>query len=122
MRRRVEFPLTYFIFWLASGERGRSSDAIVSHLTNRPVGMHRDQHVHPKDPSDLIRCVKLLDQHPLARMEFEDGAMRDVSPEWARLTDHWGELVALLREEQAECTGRAPRCYARMQQVLRGES
>ena len=114
-------PLTAFVSWLTSGDRGLSSDAIVSRLTNRPVGDGHWNDAHPYDPDDLNRCMELLDLYPEARREFDAGAMRAVSPQWAALTNHWSELEALLREEQGvqlRRGWRAPRCYARMGEIL----
>lgn len=115
----TKLPLTMFTTWLARGERGISSEAIVEQLTGERVGRHFRGSDHPYDPSDLNRCVKLLDQHDLAKLVFP-GAMADRSPEWAALDAAWDELTTLLREEQAEKTGRAPRTYARMREVLDG--
>ncbi len=109
-------PLTMFTDWLASGERGISSEAIVSHLTGQRVGRYRLRDDHPYDVGDLNRCVKLLDQHPVAKLVFPEMASR--SSEWAALVEIWDELVALLREELKGCMGRAPRTYVRMREVL----
>ena len=38
---RPMVPIEAFVSWLASGERGMSSEAIVSHLTGVDVGTHR---------------------------------------------------------------------------------
>lgn len=45
--------------WLASGERGASSDAIFYQLTGVATG---DKTSHPHDPADLRRCRLLLEQ------------------------------------------------------------
>jgi len=115
-------PLTVFTGWLASGERGISSNAIVARLTGEQVGNRwHGWPTEPADPGDLRRCERLLRQVPLARMAFP--AMRTASPAWARFVDEWDDLVALLEEEapgafdSAHPSGSAPRLYARMRQL-----
>jgi hypothetical protein len=109
-----------FTEWLASGERGISSEAIVSHLTGARVGRNYGFGDHPYDPGDFRRCEKLLRQVPFARVALPQMATR--SPEWAALVDHWEELVALMEEEAPgvfdNCHGSAPRTYARMQALF----
>lgn len=77
--------------WLAVGERGMSSDAMCKALFGIPAGAGAD---HPYDPDDLSRCIKFLDAACFAgadRLELV-GQMRDVSPEWSTLVEHWQEL------------------------------
>ena len=114
----AKLPLSMFTTWLARGERGISSEAIVEQLTGEKVGsgLHRGDD-HPYDPADLRRCMLLLDQHDLAKLVFP-GAMVNRSPSWAALDAIWDELVVLLREEMERPDGKAPRTYARMQEVL----
>ncbi|MFC9966302.1 hypothetical protein ACFVH4_18900 [Nocardia ignorata] len=107
--------------WLQFGERGLSSEAIVTqltgvHLSGRPwTGWD-----HPHDPSDFRRCERLLRQVPQARVHLV--AMK-ADPVWARLVDAWDELVALAEEEVPGCFdgpprgGAAPRLYARMREL-----
>jgi hypothetical protein len=120
-------PLTVFTGWLASGERGLSSETIVSRLTGAPVGRpSKFGPVEPRDPADFRRCERLLREVPLARFTFE--RMRDVSPVWSWLVDEWDDLVALLEEEAPGSidaswpTGSAPRLYERMKKIRRGEN
>lgn len=63
---------------------------------------------HPRDPSDLCRCLSVSPEAPTH--------MRGKSPEWTVLVDHWDELAALLREEHP--TGSGPKTYARMQELF----
>ena len=112
--------LEHFTHWLASGERGLSSEAIVSHLTGQQVGRRWGGGDHPYDPDDFRRCEMLLRAYPLARLAFP--AMTSRSEVWARLVDAWDELVALGEEEvpgifSGPARGRAPRMYARMRQI-----
>ncbi|KHJ74672.1 hypothetical protein [Rhodococcus sp. Chr-9] len=117
--------LEHFAHWLASGERGISSEAIVSHLTGHQVGRPWAGADHPWDPDDFYRCEMLLRAYPLARLAFP--AMKSRSEVWARLVDAWDELVALGEEEvpgifSGPARGRAPRMYARMRQIREGGS
>lgn len=78
-------------------EMGLSAHAIVSGGID-----------HPHDPEDLIRCLAVSPAAPKH--------MRTRSPEWAALVDHWQELRDLVEVEKP--TGRAPRTYARMRDLL----
>lgn len=114
-------PLEHFTAWLASGERGVSSEAIVAKLTGARVGRYGDRLAVPYDPSDFRRCERLLRDHPLGRLYFAE--MRTVSPTWAALVDAWPELLALAESEVpgifdgARPDGSAPKTYARMQEI-----
>lgn len=115
-RRPIE--LSYFVDWLANGERGMSSETIVAAVTGQSVGKFGNTH-HPYDPTDLNRCMKLLDAYPLTRLVFKD-AVRGLSDTWARMADRWDEMEGLLREEMATRTDNtAPKTYALMRE-LRG--
>lgn len=76
---------------------GLSAHAIISGGTD-----------HPHDPSDLLRCLNVSRCAPKH--------MRSRSLEWAALVDHWDELRDLVEAEKP--TGRAPRTYARMRELL----
>lgn len=124
----TELPMTVFTSWLAQGERGLSSEAIVSHLTRQRVGRREFSTFaadYPHDPDDFRRCELLLRQVPLARLMFAS-AMPSRSPEWAALVASWDEIAALL---EAEVPGvydaipwgsKAPKSYALMRQLLDG--
>ncbi|UCZ89044.1 hypothetical protein [Gordonia sp. WA4-43] len=108
--------LAYFAEWLASGERGTSSETIVSAVTGKPVGRYRNID-YPHDPADLRRCMQLLDAYPHARRVFKP-AVRKLSYTWARMANRWEEMEDLLREEMATSTdGKAPRTYALMREI-----
>jgi len=110
-------PLELFADWLANGERGPSSDAMVHAFTGRSVGCRytRPTDDYPCGPGSLHGCVRLLDQHPWARQFL--GLVADLGPTWAALIDGWDELEQLLREETP--TGMCPRTYARINQIIR---
>ena len=93
----MSLPLSYFTNWLASGERGVSSEAIVTALTGVQVGRQWGAD-HPYDPADFRRCQLLLRSHPLAELQFRD-VMRDASPTWGRLIDAWDDIHAAIEDE-----------------------
>lgn len=100
--------LSHFTNWLASGERGISSEAIVSQLTGQPVGRRWGGGDHPYDPDDFRRCEMLLRAYPLARLVFPE-LMRKRSVIWAALVDHWDEIVELMESEAPGVFSRSPR-------------
>lgn len=104
------------IRWLAIGERGSSSNAIVQRLAGIPaVADDADQAAHPCDPDDLRRCRLLLEQCPELHGEFP--RMVSVSDAWKRLVMEWDTLCALMDAEAPdwrEKGGRAAGTYNRM--------
>lgn len=108
--------------WLASGERGLSSNAIFTKMTGINTAKHpRDAGFYPLDPNDLTRCVKLLEAVPEFRPRINE--MAEVSPEWAALVGRWDELVQTLDKEvpgwREGAHGSAPRTYALMKELTR---
>ena len=101
--------------WFLTGEQGLSSKAIIhTHLKGLPPSpLH-----HPLDPSDLRRCILLLEQVPEAREAFP--RLAAASPKWKPLVEQWDNLTTLLREESKEPgnRGSTPRTYTLMQQLL----
>lgn len=82
--------------WLASGERGNSSETIFTHLTG--VDANRgSRNSHPYDPADLRRCRLLLEQVPELVPLFHK--MSTVSKEWAALVKNWAELCTTMDAE-----------------------
>lgn len=114
-------PLELFTEWLAGGERGLSSEAIVQRLTGVPINTGRPEGATetPSDPSDFRRCVELLEQVPEARPHLR--LMADVSPAWERITANWDDLENLLAMEMRRPDGKAPQLYARLHQLNRTE-
>jgi hypothetical protein len=107
--------------WIASGERGISSETIVAHLYGLPI-TGRWGYSHPHDPSDLRRCLLLLMASPETVARFQE--MASVSPEWRRLVAHWSEIERLFREECPnihDCFGvSAHKTYAAMRSAING--
>lgn len=82
--------------WLASGERGTSSETMFTVMTGIDAlkGWRKD---HPYDPDDFRRCRLLLEQVPeLAPMLPK---MAGVSPQWTELVRIWDELCTTMDEE-----------------------
>lgn len=110
------------IQWLANGERGISSNTIVTHLTGINAMGQWGRRDHPHDPGDLSRCRLLLEQVPELRMPFV-AHMATCSPVWAALTRAWDELCALMDEEAPhwrDGRGSAPKTYRRMSELIDG--
>lgn len=110
-----------FADWLRNGERGISSEAIVTHLTGIYVGSYYS-HDYPHDPADFRRCELLLRAVPEAREFF--AALADKGVVWSGLVAAWDELVALGESEapgifDGRGWGSAPKMYARMAQITR---
>lgn len=109
-----------FTRWLATGERGVSSEAIVARLTEDDLWPPSRGGNHPYDPGDFRRCELLLREVPQARPML--WRMQAESPEWAALVDAWDELVALAESEGVFTSSYwyAPLTYARMRQIIDG--
>ncbi|HMI93818.1 MAG TPA: hypothetical protein VK509_20735 [Polyangiales bacterium] len=99
--------------WLAGGDTGRSSKTIWKVMTGGAVGSPDWRPGIPLDPADFGRCHRLLEQFPAWRARLPEVAAKH--PEWTRLVEAWDELSALYVEEYP--TGRAPKLYARMQEL-----
>ena len=97
--------------WLKNGERGVSSETILSVMEG--VSVTRE-FCHPYDPSDFYRCCCLLEAVPEYRARLNEMAV--VSKEWAVLVEHWDELESLLKTERE--TRSAPKTYEKMQRLF----
>ncbi len=104
------------ITWLRSGDTGISSLTILATLEHDETIAAMTYLDHPEDPADLGRCIRLLDAEPSLRERL--GLMCFIGPEWAALVRNWSELEALYHEEAP--SGRAPKCYARMRELIDG--
>lgn len=84
------------IKWLASGERGISSNTIFTRLTGIDA-LEGWGGGHPYDPSDFRRCQLLLEALPELVPLFPK--MADVSNEWKDLVYLWADIVKAMDEE-----------------------
>lgn len=103
------------LLWALGDDTGISSETIV----RIAVGAKRGDHSFdaPYDPSDFGRCYRLLKSFPELNKKLPLVARKCKA--FAPLISNWGELVALWEEESNNGTGRAPKLYARMNE-LRG--
>lgn len=103
------------VVWFATGETGTSS----KHMAAVACGtVPTRNHPTPSDPSDLNRCIKLVQSVPDVRDAFPQIAQS--SDRWAIVIRHWDELVALFHAEVGEDWSRghsAPKTYKRMKEV-----
>lgn len=104
--------------WLASGDTGMSSRAILYAALQIA---REDGHGNecPFDPDDLGRCLRLLRRLPWARRGLDRLARR--CPVWKRLRAHWVELAKSMDGEVGIdwSKGRIARgTYDRMKAVL----
>ena len=106
------------IQWLANGRRGVSSETIFTHLTGVDArGSYPLD--YPHDPSDLMRCERLLRQCPELRAKMH--RMGELSPVWQQLVAEWDSLVALVINEAPswmDGKGSAPKAYKRMREII----
>lgn len=108
--------------WLATGERGLSSETIFEHLTGAPVlkDHWREYGPHtPSDPADLRRCRLLLEQVPELVPLFHK--MSTVSKEWAALVREWANLCTTMDAETPDWRtggGSAPKTYELIKQAV----
>lgn len=105
------------IAWIRNGDRSLSSEVIVDRLARHPIALASQASRHPYDPSDLRRCILLLDAVPTLRPLLPH--MAEVSAEWAAIIARWDELETSLRREMASGYY-APDTYALMKSVLEG--
>lgn len=105
--------------WLATGDRGTSSETIAWRLTGISFIAPRFGCSHPHDPADFYRCLKLLDAVPSFQNRLEE--LRDLSPVWARLVDAWDEIEAVFLREKNDGSGnqwKAPETYKLMRTAI----
>lgn len=101
--------------WLLGRDTGSSSMAIFAHMVgfNSPPGGRRWWDA-PSDPSDLGRCLRLLDLFPEWKPRMPEMANR--SPYWAELIKHWEEIVASYDAAMFAKLEIATECYRRMRE------
>ncbi len=104
------------IKWFSTGKTGMSSSFIASYLTTG-VGIH----AYPLDPSDLNRCLMLLDDVPELKTEMYKLAR--TSDQWASLCNNWFKLESVFNKEVGKGWSHkdrsAVRTYKIMQEILK---
>jgi hypothetical protein len=107
--------------WLASGERGVSSNTIFSHLSGTDA-LRGASPRYPNDPADLRRCRLLMEQVPELQPLFP--MMAEVSPVWAALVDNWARICETMDLEAPDWRdpnthGLAEQTYDLMKQAIK---
>ena len=92
--------------WLASGERGISSNAMFSHLTGIDASGFAGFDP-PQDPADFRRCRLLTEQVPEVGMLLQN--METVSPAWKVLVESWDAICAAMDDECPEWRSSGPK-------------
>lgn len=106
--------------WLASGERGISSNTMLEVITGISATSGAFGRCEPCDPDDFKRCWKLLNAVPELREEFP--ILANESDVWKALVDNWDELAAMMPKVLEEWKGERPyptasRMYDRMKEL-----
>ena len=111
--------LSKAMFWLVNSRTGLFSKCMLATIINGgPVLGGRDAKFHPHDPSDLKRCITLLDAAPELRDHLN--VMQEVSNEWNVLIKHWADLEAMFKEELQVNPNKAPLTLKFMRELFSG--
>jgi len=111
------------IEWLALGERGLSADTIFSRVTGLELMASRNREDSvPSDPSDLRRCMLLLESCQTVASGFTQTLKSH--PQWQALVARWSELVAVFEQESPEwrdpnAKWSAPRTHALIKAITK---
>lgn len=81
------------IDWLASGETGNSSKSLAFEY----LGSAYSRIDAPHDPSDLGRCLRLIDKVPAVRKAVDALALKH--PRWAIAAKAWDEMAQSMENE-----------------------
>lgn len=91
--------------WLASGDTGTSSKAIMLWLSSRTADKQWGPDT-PRDAGDLARCLRLLERIPEWKERMPE--MAEAGGLWPTFIKHWDKIVAKFMEEAG---GVIPRQY-----------
>jgi hypothetical protein len=103
--------------WIVSADVGQSSKTIWAAMLGLDQG--EDGINHPHDPSDLGRCLRLLELMPEWKPRLPELAALD--PCWHALVEHWDDLASSMEDEVGiawEKGKSAPATYALMRAVI----
>lgn len=79
--------------WLFSGDTGLSSRCLCAHM----LGVKAERSSYPSDPSDLGRCLRLLELIPEWKPRI--GEMAAFGPGWAGQVKAWDKLAQSMADE-----------------------
>ncbi len=91
--------------WLASGDTGSSSKAIMLWLSSGVIDSSWGADT-PRDAGDLARCLRLLEVIPEWKMRMPE--MAGAGGLWPTFIKHWDNIVATFMQE---CNGKIPEKY-----------
>lgn len=104
--------------WQASGDVGVSSATMASIALGLDKPIYGSHFGAPHDPSDMLRCMKLVEAIPEIRNYFPAIASR--VPAFKGIIDGWDDLVFVMNRECVGPRWRAPDAY-KMIKELRGD-
>lgn len=81
------------IKWMFNGKKGISSETMAA----TAMGHVHSEGCHPSDPSDLNRCILLVEAAPEVKDAFPKIAA--LSKTWAAVIEHWDELREMFISE-----------------------
>lgn len=81
------------LVWFATGRVGCSSKALACAV----LDIVPNEPYHPLDPADFNRCLIMLEAAPDAKQHI--GKAADLTPEWAAIIKHWGEVEKTFLDE-----------------------
>ena len=81
-------------WWIENGQKGTSSKTMLYICYGKRLTSELS---HPLDPSDFMRCHKLVQTVPEIKNRFY--ALKEHSPVWSNLVDNWDKLTELLEEQ-----------------------
>lgn len=104
--------------WIISDDTGISSKtiwAVMMDCVPEEYPWHKFD--VPHDPSDFGRCYRLLQKFPEWKARLEEVAAQFTK--WIPMVREWDALTALYEEEIQNESKRAPKLYAKMQELVR---
>jgi len=104
--------------WQATGNVGVSSATMASIALGLDKPFYGGHFGAPHDPSDMLRCMKLLEAIPEIRDHFPAIAKR--VPTFKGIIEQWDALVEVMNRECVGERWRAPDAY-KLIQKLRGD-
>lgn len=102
------------IHWIFTGESGLSSECMAA----TACGIKLKNKNHPRDPSDLIRCIKLV-RH-VCEIEDKFKEISKISKEWECVINNWELLLKALFDEVGydfKKSNKAPKTYLLMKNL-----